>query len=68
MALRWQIGLSSLTVVVLSVLVALGPLEGGAVDLAALCWTIAFALFVWRAAPWLVRPRVGRKAPSTAPS
>ena len=28
MALRWQIGLSSLTVVVLSVLVALGPLEG----------------------------------------
>ena len=47
---------------------ALGPLEGGAVDLAALCWTIAFALFVWRAAPWLVRPRVGRKAPSTAPS
>ncbi|MGR3780347.1 MAG: NnrS family protein [Albimonas sp.] len=50
---------------------ALEPLAGGlaeaAVELSALAWTAAFALFAWRATPWLLRPRVGRKSPSSAP-
>lgn len=35
-----------------------------ALDLAAGCWTLGFALFVRRAAPWLVGPRAGRRTPS----
>ncbi len=47
---------------------ALGPLAEGwaaaSLDFAALGWTVGFAIFAWRAAPWLLGPRAGRKAPS----
>ena len=40
-------------------LTALWPSEGAIhlLHLSALCWVAAFALYLWRFAPWLVRPR-----------
>ncbi|MCA0963002.1 NnrS family protein [Salipiger bermudensis] len=45
--------------------VRLGTLDG--IDLAAALWTAGFALLVWRIGPWLARPRLARKVPSSPP-
>ncbi|WP_300532524.1 NnrS family protein [uncultured Mameliella sp.] len=34
------------------------------IDLAAGLWTVAFGLLAWRIGPWLIQPKVARKAPS----
>ncbi len=46
--------------------VRLGPLDG--IDLSAVLWTAGFALLAWRIGPWLARPRLARKMPSSLPS
>ena len=46
--------------------VRLGPLDG--IDLSAVFWTAGFALLAWRIGPWLARPRLARKMPSSLPS
>ncbi|WP_370046131.1 NnrS family protein [Salipiger sp.] len=46
--------------------VRLGPLDG--IDLSAVLWTAGFALLAWRIGPWLARPRLVRKMPSSLPS
>lgn len=43
----------------------LGALDG--IDLSAALWTVGFALLAWRIGPWLARPRVARKMPSSPP-
>ncbi len=42
--------------------VSLGGLDG--VDLSAILWTLAFGVYLWRVAPWLIGPKVARKAVS----
>ena len=43
-------------------LLSIGRLDG--VNLAATLWTLAFGLFLWCVGPWLLRPKVARKAVS----
>ncbi|WP_417741846.1 NnrS family protein [Salipiger sp.] len=45
--------------------VRLGPVDG--IDLSAALWTVGFILLVWRIGPWLARPRLARKVPSSPP-
>lgn len=45
--------------------IAWGGFDG--VDVSAVLWTCAFVCLVARIGPWLVRPKVGRKAPQAAP-
>lgn len=42
---------------------SLGGLDG--VDLSAILWTLAFGVYLWRVAPWLIGPKVARKAVSS---
>ncbi|WP_422027043.1 NnrS family protein [Roseovarius sp.] len=44
--------------------VAVGGVDG--IDLSAALWTLAFGIYLWRVAPWLVGPKVARKAASRA--
>ncbi|MDV4169617.1 NnrS family protein [Rhodovulum sp. FJ3] len=44
--------------------VALGGLDG--IDLAAVAWTVAFAILAWRLGPWLLQAKVAQKAVSRA--
>ncbi|WP_238370378.1 NnrS family protein [Heliomarina baculiformis] len=42
--------------------VVVGSFDG--VDLSAALWTLAFSVYLWRVAPWLLGPKVARKAAS----